>query len=238
MFCIAAVLLGYGCTELWGFAGYARPSMYPASWAGADRAMGPGAPAPALPFRAYLRVAWTGNRVVANPMQGYFTRPMISADDLEAGSIETETSNPRSLFLQFCLSEGNRGSEFGRLLAPLGIRYVIVAKVPGAESFGWSGRQHDLRRVFNGRHIAVYQNGEAVPTAYEPSHVVSLHDWGQVVALAQREPIVNYLIRVPERSSRGTDHSTVDRYRATAWRAETGQDRAGLPFSSRSPWNA
>jgi hypothetical protein len=194
--CIAAVSLVYGYTELWGLDGYTRPSVYPASWAAADRAMSPGATAIALPWRAYLPVTWLGNRVVANPMQGYFARPVISADDLEAGPITTETSDPRSLFLQFCLSEGNRLTEFGRLLAPFGIRYVILAKMPGAQSYGWLGRQHDMRRVFDSDAITVYKNEEAVPGAYEPRRRLVLQDWGQVVALAQHTSLLGYLIQV------------------------------------------
>jgi hypothetical protein len=194
--CVAAIPLVYGYTELWGFDGYARPSQTPASWAAADRAMAPGATAIALPWRAYLQVPWFGNGVVVNPVQGYFDRPVISADDTEAGSITTETSDPRSLFLQFCLSEGNQLTEFGRLLAPLGIRYVILAKVPGAQSFAWLDRQHDLRRVFEAGTIAVYENMEAVPGAYEPSRRLVLRDWGQVVALAQRTSLTDYLIQV------------------------------------------
>ena len=196
MLCVAAIPLAYGYTELWGFDGYARPSQTPATWAAADRAMAPGATAIALPWQAYLQVPWFGNKVVANPVPGYFDRPVISADDTEAGSITTETSNPRSLFLQFCLSEGNRLTEFGRLLAPLGIRYVILAKVPGAQSFAWLNRQHDMRRVFDAGTIAVYENMEAVPDAYEPSRRLVLRDWGQVAALAQRTPLTDYLIQV------------------------------------------
>jgi hypothetical protein len=194
--CVVAISLVYGYTELWGLDGYARPSVYPASWAAADRSMSPGAMAIALPWRAYLPVTWLGNRVVANPTQGYFARPVVSADDLEAGPITTETSDPRSLFLEYCLSEGNRLTEFGRLLAPLGIRYVILAKGQGAESYDWLGRQHDMRRVFDSDAIAVYKNEEAVPSAYEPRRRLVLQDWGQVVALAQHTSLLGYLIQV------------------------------------------
>lgn len=194
--CIVAVPLTYGYTELWGFSGYAKPSVYPASWVAADHVMSPGAAAIALPWRAYLPVPWMGDRIVANPMASFFARPVISADDLEAGPIVTESTNPRSLFLQFCLSEGNRLTEFGRLLAPLGIRYVILAKVPGAQTFGWLSRQHDMKMVFSSKAIAIYENEESIRAAYEPSRRLTLRNWGEVVALAQREPIVNYLIRV------------------------------------------
>ncbi len=193
---IVAVPLTYGYTELWGFNGYAKPSEYPASWVAADHVMSPGAAAIALPWRAYLQVPWMGDRIVANPMASFFARPVISADDLEAGPIVTESANPRSLFLQFCLSEGNRLTEFGRLLAPLGIRYVILAKVPGAQTFGWLSRQHDMKMVFSSKAIAIYENEERIRAAYEPSRRLTLRNWGEVVALAQREPIVNYLIRV------------------------------------------
>jgi hypothetical protein len=194
--CLAAVPLLYGCTEFWGFAGYARPAEYPTSWAAADRAMSPGAEALALPWLAYLRVPWMGDRVVADPMQGYFDRPVISADNLEAGPIVTETSDPRSLFLQFCVDQGNRLTEFGRILAPLGIRYVILAKVPGSQSFAWLSRQRDLRRVFGSAEIVIYRNEEPVRVAYQPTRHLVLQDWGQVAALAQRLPLVDYLIRV------------------------------------------
>ena len=114
--CLAALPLVYGYTELNGFDGYARPVSYPPSWALADRAMPPGAEALALPWRAYLKVPWADDRVVANPMPGFFNRPIISGDDLQAGPIVTESTNPRSLFIQFCLTEGSRITEMGRLL--------------------------------------------------------------------------------------------------------------------------
>ena len=188
-------MLTYGYTELWGFDGYARPSVYPAAWAAADKAMSPGATALALPWRAYMQVPWAGDRVIANPIPGYFDRTIISADDLEAGPIETETSDPRSLFLQFCISEGNHVTEFGRLLAPLGVRYVIVAKGPGSQSYEWLDRQQDLEKIVDAPSIAVYQNEEMVPNVYEPVQRIFLRDWGQVVALAQRVPLIDYSIQ-------------------------------------------
>lgn len=194
--CVTALPLVYGYTELWGFDGYVKPTLYPADWIAADRLMAPGATALALPWRAYLQIPWVGNRVVANPAAGYFARTVITADDLEAGSIETETSDPRSLFLQFCLGEGNQLNEFGRLLSPLGIRYIILENVPGASSYNWLNRQHDLRSIFTGPTITVYENEEAVPGAYSPSRQLVVQDWGQVVALAERVPLIDYLIHV------------------------------------------
>ena len=194
--CLAALSLAYGYTELDGFDGSARPVAYPASWAAADRVMTPGAEALALPWQAYLQVPWTGDRVISNPLPGFFNRSVISGDDLEAGPITTESTNPRSLFLQFCLTQATHISVFGRLLAPLGIRYVVVAKVQVAGNLTWLSRQRDLTQVFNSSTIAVYRNDEPAPGAYAPLRRIVVDDWGQVVALAQRYSLDDFLIRV------------------------------------------
>ncbi len=194
--CVAAVPLVYGYTEFWGFIGYARPISYPVSWAAADRTMTAGATAIALPWRAYLQVPWAANRVIASPLPGYFDRPVISADDLEAGPIATESADPRTLFLQFAFGEGHRLSEFGRVLAPFGVRYVILARFPGAQSYDWLARQRDLTRVYSSSSIIVYKIDEAVPGAYAPRQTIDLRNWGQVLALSQRVPLTDYLIRV------------------------------------------
>ena len=56
---------------------------------------------------------------------------------------------------------------------------MILAKVPGAQSFRWLGRQHDLRRVFDASAIVVYENEEVVPHAYEPSQAPRLPGLGR-----------------------------------------------------------
>ncbi|MGH9019481.1 MAG: hypothetical protein ACRDV0_00450, partial [Acidimicrobiales bacterium] len=179
---LAALPVLYGFTELWGFDGYARATRYPADWVGAQAAIAPGSSALAVPWSAYLPVPWLGGAVVANPLSGYFAGPVISGDNLQAGPIESESTNPRSRFLLFALAEGPRLREFGRDLAALGARYVVLAKVGEWQSFDWLDHQVDLRRVFNGPTIAVFASDEVVPAAYEPGSSVTLPDWGSVLA--------------------------------------------------------
>ena len=193
---LCALPVAYGFTELWGFDGYARPTAYPADWTGAQTAIAPGSIALALPWSAYLPVPWLGGSVVANPLEGYFAGPVISGDNLQAGPIESESTDPRSLFLIYALAEGPRLHEFGRDLAALGARYVILAKTGNWHAFDWLDHQRDLRAVFNGPTIEVFVSDEVVPSAYEPSESVTLGDWGAVLALAERAPLVDYLIHV------------------------------------------
>ena len=193
---LAAMPVLYGYTELGGFDGFAGPTAYPRDWAGAQAVVAPGTTSLAVPWSAYLPVPWLGGAVVANPLADYFSGPVISGDNLQAGPIETESINPRSRFLIYALAEGPRLREFGRDLAALGARDVILAKTGAWRDFDWLNRQRDLRRVFDGPTVEVFASDEVVPTAYEPRASVTLRDWGAVLALAERAPLVDYLIRV------------------------------------------
>lgn len=192
---LAAIPLLYGATELWGFSSASARGAVPASWAAADRAMAPGATALALPWSAYVQVPWLANRLVANPVVGAFDRPLV-ADDQAVGATDVQTTDPRTAFLQFALTEGPRLTEFGRVLAPLGVRDVVLAKVAGWQSFRWLDRQRDLHRLLDTTTLVVYRNDEPVPRAYEPRRALTVADWGAVLALAQRVPLTEYLVTV------------------------------------------
>ena len=109
-------------------------------------------------------------RVVANPLQGAFDRPVVWGDDIEAGPIFTESANPQSSFLAFSVTEGPRLSYFGRILAPLGIGAVVLAKVPGWRSYAWLGRQRDLLRTFESSTIVVYESTAAGAARLRTEH--------------------------------------------------------------------
>ena len=193
---LACIPILYGYTELWGFDGSARPTTYPTDWTAAEHLMRPGGAALALPWSAYLSVPWLDGDVVANPLSGYFKGPVISGDNLQAGPIETESTNPRSLFILYALTEGPHLHEFGRDLAALGVRYVVLAKTAGWQDFNWLDRQKDMTRVFDGRTIVLYRNDETVPLVYEPAKQITVRDWGAVLALAERAPLTDFLVSV------------------------------------------
>ncbi len=199
---LLAVPVVYGYTELWGFSVSGQGSATPAAVVAADRAMAPGETALVLPWAAYYPVPWLGDRVVANPLASAFDRPVIAADDLEAGQIVSESTNPRSAFLEFSLSSAPRLHEFGRVLAALGASYVVVAKSPGWSTYAWLAAQRDLRVVLDDADVVVYRSTEVVRPAYAPKASIRLRDWGAVLALSDRVPLVDYAITV-ERAGPG-----------------------------------
>ena len=187
----------YGFTAFWGFSGYAAPSAYPASWAQADSIMGSGDQAVlALPWHLYLDFPWTQGRTVVNPMASYFQRPVISGDNIEAGDIETESSDPRSDYLMYLCSVGSDTTHLGRLLAPLGIRYVLLAKTDDWKDYSFLDTQSDIRVVKDWGDLTLFENMEPSPLATAPTTTITVDTWGDVVGLAQETSLADYYVVV------------------------------------------
>jgi len=187
----------YGFTIFWGFNGYAAPSTYPSSWAQADALMGSGDQyVLALPWHLYLDFPWTQGRTVVNPMASYFRRPVISGDNIEAGDIETESPDPRSTYLEYLFSVGPQTTHLGRLLAPLGIRYILLARTDDWKDYEFVSQQADIRVVRSWSDLTLFENTEPAPLATAPTATITVDTWGDVVGLAQEAPLTGYDITV------------------------------------------
>jgi hypothetical protein len=82
------------------------------------------------------------------------------------------------------------------VLAALDVSDVVVAKAPGWSAYGWLAHQHDLRVVLDNKDVVVYRNTEVVRAAYAPRASIEVRDWGAVLALSARAPLVDYRISV------------------------------------------
>jgi hypothetical protein len=154
----AVLPLAYCPTVFWGLAGQISPSTLPASYARADRLVGAGPGAVLyLPWHLYMYYPFTG-RVVANVAPNSFRREVISGDDVELGRVETQSSSPRSAYIQALLPLGKRLGRFGALVAPLGVQYVVLAKTVDWASYGWLDHQRDLRLAYDSSSLEVWRN--------------------------------------------------------------------------------
>ncbi len=144
----------------WGVGGEISTSRYPSSWSAAERLMGEGDGAVLfLPWHQYQPFAFTDGRTVATPAAAYFTRPVISGDDPELAAAEPadQADRPaRSRYVESLLARRGRIRHLGRLLAPLGVLYVVA--VPGTGEDAWLARQVDLRARLVADDLVVYEN--------------------------------------------------------------------------------
>jgi hypothetical protein len=90
-----ALTLLYCPTIFWGLAGQVSPSTLPASYQKLDSLMGDGqGRALYLPWHLYMAYPFTGGRVVANLGPSSSRRDVIAGDNVQVGSVETQSTSP------------------------------------------------------------------------------------------------------------------------------------------------
>ncbi len=162
MIAVAVLLLVlpvvYGFRELWGFAGFARPSQVPRSWVEADSIMGAGeGRVLALPWHQYLSIPFAGGRILANPAGWFFRRDTLISDNPEVPRISSVTPHAVHRSLDRVLGANNR-TRFARTVAELGVQYVLLAKYVDYRSYRWLDGISGLRKVREWRDLALYEN--------------------------------------------------------------------------------
>ena len=194
----AALVLPIAATPtlFWGLGGRVEVSRYPASWAEADRIMGDGAERILfLPWHQYLSFPFT-ERIVANPAPFAFRRDVIAGDNVELPGIPTASRSTRSAYLEFLFDQGSQLHAFGQLVAPHGVRFVVVAKTVDWEQYRWLDAQRDLEKVLDRAEIAVYRSTVPVVAAARVPVAVTVADWGEYAGLSEVADLSGAAVRV------------------------------------------
>jgi hypothetical protein len=194
---LCAVPLAASFPMMLGLWGEIRPSQYPTSWTAADGIMGSGpGRILALPGDAYVSFSWTQDRAVANPMTSFFSREVVSDGNVELGGLESQTSNATSRYLSFITSVGSRTRNFGNLVAPLDVRFILLAKTEDWGRYRWLLHQDDLVVVRRWPDLVLFKNQIPGSLAYQPGSSLTVRDWGRVVGLASTTRLTDVAIHV------------------------------------------
>lgn len=194
---VIVVVLTYEPLLFLGLGGQISPSRYPPSWYRANQLMGEGqGRVLALPWHQYLSYPFTGNRVVANLSPGFFTRPVIAGDNVQLPNIPTSATTRQSRFIQYAIDHGDQTQYFGSLVEPLGVKYVVLEKTVDWRLYGWLHAQRDLKELMNTPSLVVFENTAYRGATYRSNTSVTVANWGTLLALSERNLLVNALVRV------------------------------------------
>jgi hypothetical protein len=198
---LCAVPLAAAYPLVWGFWGQVRPSTYPASWTAADQIMGPGPDRIlGLPGDAYVSFPWTQGRAVANPMTSFFSRDVVCGGSVELAGLEPQTSDATSRYVSFVTSVGRDTRDFGNLVAPLDVRFVVLAKTEDWARYRWLFRQRDLAVVGRWPDLVLFENRIPTTAAYQPGASINVNDWGEVIGLASSTRLTDVAVGVRDPS--------------------------------------
>ncbi|RZU54376.1 hypothetical protein EV385_6327 [Krasilnikovia cinnamomea] len=209
-------------TLVWGLGGAVRVTDYPESWYAADRIMGDGSGLVLfLPWHQYQPFSFTGGRTVGTPAAAFFRRPVLTSDAVELGEVRTNSVSRRTAYMSRLIAAGGTG-HFGRMVAPLGVEWVVLARDREATTYDWLAKQPDLRRVLRSRQLDLYRvlvqgTGRVVASRQGGfDDAVRLADTGQLGSEAM----------LPEGPAQGKVPSAryggIDRIGPTRWRVEPG----------------
>jgi hypothetical protein len=155
----AGLPIAYTPTMFAGLSNQIALSSVPAAYQQADKLMGPGqGQILYLPWHIYMSYPFANNRVVANIAFGVFTRGVISGDNVESGGVSTQSTSPRSAYLESLYLKGSMINDFGLLVAPLGVQYVVLTKSADWASYAWLNKQLDLKLVTDNSSLMVWEN--------------------------------------------------------------------------------
>jgi hypothetical protein len=184
---LAVVLpLGYSATIFDGLAGQVYSSPLPSAYQQADALMGNGVGnVLVLPWHIYMEYPFTDGRVIANVGPTTFRRNVISGDNVEADDTETQSTSPRSAYLEQLFEVGDSTKNFGRLVAPLGVQYVVLSKAVDWNSYVWLNKQKDLKLILDDQSLEVWRNTAYVGVGQSVTKVKSVSGVAGLLSLAK-----------------------------------------------------
>jgi len=157
-----AVILPLLATSVmfWGFGGRVENSQFPDDWARAEELMkGHAGNLMAMPWNLYQPTSFAGERTVANPTPHFFSLPTLISDDAQLYVREdTPPADPRDDYVRAVVNRRGRIHSFGHLVAPLGVRYIVLANIADYRSYQWLYRQQDLSPLHTGEDLTLFEN--------------------------------------------------------------------------------
>ena len=145
-----------------------------------------------LPWHMYMDFRFNPKQRIANPARGFFLKSIIQGDNVEVGPIYSQSTNPISKYIEFLLFNSEKYDNFGELVAPLNIKYIILAKEVDWNSYLFLKNQTDLEIVMENPDLIVFKNKAETAKIYETDNILNTTNWEELLSkrtIQKIEPI-------------------------------------------------
>lgn len=121
-----------------------------------------------LPWHLYMDFKWipnTQNRI-ASPASSFFNKPVIQGDNMEVSDIYSSSTKPASKYIESLLGRRGEISNFGELLIPLNVKYVLLTKEVDYKEYLFLLNQNDLELIKETENFYIFKNKHPVSRFY------------------------------------------------------------------------
>ena len=156
-----------------------------------------------LPWHLYMDYDWLPNKDIrlGNPAGKFFDKPVIRGDNVEIASIYSASTNPISRYVEFLLARGEEIDNLGELLAPLNVKYVILAQEADYESYSFLYQQEDLLVELTNSGLVLFKNEHPVARAYAGDSIIYIKDLAEYLELSNTQDVMEHLYLIEEGAS-------------------------------------
>jgi len=156
-----------------------------------------------LPWHGYIDYDWlpqTSKRT-RNFADWFFDKPVIGGDNIEIGSIYTQSPNPISRYIEFLFGLPDQRdrdmTNLGELASLVDAKYLLLTKEADWEwYYEFLSRQEDLTLVKETTHLLVFKNEHSTARIYQVSNVAYIKDWDELLVRSKSEDVMDYLYMI------------------------------------------
>ncbi|MFZ3169542.1 MAG: hypothetical protein WA130_18165 [Candidatus Methanoperedens sp.] len=151
-----------------------------------------------LPWHKYMDLKWIPNRDkrVGNIAYPFFDKTTIQAENVEMPGIYSQSSDPIQEYISFLLQNREKINNFGELVAPLNVKYILLTKEVDYQKYFFLFNQTDMELVKETQNFYVFENKKEAVKIYEVDRLRYVWDWTDLLIISKTEDITKevYLI--------------------------------------------
>jgi hypothetical protein len=161
----------YSFTMFNNFWGQLKPTDYPKDWYETNELLNKDSQdfnVLFLPWHLYMDFKWIPNsqKRIGNPASSFFDKPIIQGENAEIGSIYTQSTNPTQRYIESLLSNRDKITNFGELIIPLNVKYVLLTKEVDYKEYSFLFNQTDLKLIKETENFYIFKNDHPVSRFY------------------------------------------------------------------------
>ena len=158
-----------------------------------------------MPWHLYMDFSWLPNRDkrLWNPALQFFDKPIIAGDNIELPDLYSQVEYPVSKYVEFLLDNRDDIENVGELLAPLNVKYIILAHEADYEAYNFLYRQADLAVGLERQGITLFENLHPRAKIYGVDSVVHIENLEQYLEQSKTQDVMEHLYLLGSGNSSG-----------------------------------